>query len=103
MVAFILGEHGGCFRFEQAFTNCLLGFGIGVLIRMLWALGVVVIRSFKGTKEEPEMVDSDGTYYEGVVLFNKTEHDSPPEYIAPTSDMTFPDEKKATPTADNTL
>lgn len=49
------------------------------------------------------MVDPDVTYYNGVVLFDETEHDPPPEYTTPASDTTFPEDKKAAPPADNSL
>ena len=75
----------------------MTGCGIGVLLRMFWVLTVVVLRSFKGNKEEESVpTDTETVYYEGVVLFDDKEQ--LPEYSAPANAAgDFPDDKKAAP------
>ncbi|KAH8107625.1 hypothetical protein BXZ70DRAFT_321 [Cristinia sonorae] len=76
----------------------VLGCGIGVLLRMFFVLGLVIVRSIKGHREESE--DDETTYYEGVILFDESEL-APPQYTAPPPDVTI-DEKKPLPESDNT-
>jgi len=85
---------------EGRIVAFVLGCGIGVLLRMVWVLGVVLFRSFKGTREVDE-ADHETIYYEGVVLFDET-LEQPPQYTAPITAATdFPDEKKDAPASDN--
>ncbi|THH28776.1 hypothetical protein EUX98_g5416 [Antrodiella citrinella] len=107
------GHHQGSFlrRINRALMSLgtwegrvvafVLGCGIGVLIRMVWVLTVVVVRAFRGSKEEEYDTDSDTTFYEGVVLFD--ESSLPPHYTPPppTAEVVFADEKKDASASDN--
>ncbi|THH18373.1 hypothetical protein EUX98_g8973 [Antrodiella citrinella] len=70
---------------------------------MVWVLTVVVVRAFRGTKEEDYETDSDTTFYEGVVLFDESSLDQPPNYTPPppTTEVVFVDEKKDASVSDN--
>ncbi|GJJ06520.1 hypothetical protein Clacol_000712 [Clathrus columnatus] len=51
----------------------VLGCGLGVLVRMLWVLTVVTVRTIRGRSEEDDVID--------VVIFEEQEHLlPPPEY-----------------------
>ncbi|TCD67318.1 hypothetical protein EIP91_000288 [Steccherinum ochraceum] len=85
---------------EGRIVAFVLGCGIGVLLRMMWVLGLVLIRSVRGSREEPEPSADEVVYYEGVVLFDEADH-TPPQYTAATPAPEYTDEKKAAPAADN--
>lgn len=60
-----------------------LGCGIGVLLCMFWVLALVIIRSFKGSKEEIETPKEDGLLvYQGVTFIfpDEPEFEIPPQY-----------------------
>ena len=90
IVAFVLGAFA--FLSDDVILNTIMcaGCGIGVIFRMIFVLGLVLVRSFRGRKEEVDTPDQETVLYDAVVLFDTAE-DQPPQYTAPTD---FPDEKK---------
>ncbi|KAF8530387.1 hypothetical protein BU17DRAFT_11671, partial [Hysterangium stoloniferum] len=58
---------------EGRIVSFVLGCGIGVLLRIVWVLAVLAVRSVRGKKQADEFLADE-------VIFEEQEHLLPPQY-----------------------
>ena len=63
---------------------------------MIFVLGLVLVRSFRGHKEEDhDAVDQETVMYDAVVLFDTVDK-QPPQYTSPPADFPIDEKKEET-------
>ena len=62
-VAFVLGEyHVAMKKYVGSMTNGNIGCGIGVLLRMMWVMGVVLVRAISGRRGDEDVHEADAVF-----------------------------------------